>query len=76
MVIGVAPAEDENQSVIIASLQGNSYTVSEAIAKVMVSKTGEVITNIIKEGVALSCFLAMSGVKANKEEVVEKEFND
>lgn len=76
MVIGVAPTENENESAIIVSLRGNSHAVSGSIAKVMISKSGGVINGIIKEGVALSYVMAMAGVKADKEEVVEKEFND
>ncbi len=74
MVIGIAP-ENENESVIIASLQGRGRAVAEAVGKVMVSKTGEVLRTVIQEGVMLSCIMAASGVKADKEEVVEKEFN-
>lgn len=76
MVIGIAPTENENESVIIASLQGRGRAVAEAVGKVRVSKTGEVLRTVIQEGVMLSCIMAASGVKAGKEEVVEKEFNE
>ena len=76
MVIGIAPTENENESVIIASLQGRGRAVAEAVGKVMVSKTGEGLRTVIQEGVMLSCIMTASGVKADKEEVVEKEFNE
>ena len=76
MVIGIAPTENENQSVIIASLQGSDRAVAKAVGKVMVSKTGEVLRTVIQEGVILSCIMAASSAKADKEEVVEKEFNE
>lgn len=64
------------QEAITQKVNELGEAVRASKGSVMVSKTGEVLRTVIQEGVMLSCIMAASGVKADKEEVVEKEFNE
>ena len=69
LVIGLIEGEDE--STVIAALQGKTVMITDAIAKLASNNRNYAISKVLKESLALAAMYEVVGLHADKEEVEE-----
>lgn len=69
LVIGLIEGEDE--STVIAAMQGKTVMITDAIAKLVSNNSNYAISKVLKESLALTAMYKVLGIHADKEEVEE-----
>lgn len=69
LVIGLIEGEDESN--VIAAVQGEPVMITNAIAKLVSNNSDYAISKMLKEGLALADLYKTAGIHADKEEVQE-----
>ena len=69
LVIGLIEGEDE--STVIAAMQGKTVMITDAIAKLVSNNSNYAISKVLKESLALTVMYEVLGIHADKEEVEE-----
>ena len=69
LVIGLIEGEDE--STVIAAVQGKAVMITDAIAKLVSNNSDYAISKVLKEGLALTAMYEVLGIHADKEKVEE-----
>lgn len=69
LVIGLI--EEEDESTVIAAMQGKTVMITDAIAKLVSNNSNYAISKVLKESLALTVMYEVLGIHADKEEVEE-----
>lgn len=69
LVIGLIEGEDE--STVIAAMQGKTVMITDAIAKLVSNNSNYAISKVLKESLALTAMYEVLGIHTDKEEVEE-----
>lgn len=70
LVIGLIEGEDESS--VIAAVQGKPVMITDAIAKLVSNDSANAISKMLKEGLALAALYKIAGRHADKVEVEEE----
>ena len=73
LVIGLIDGEDESS--VIAAVQGKPVMITDAIAKLVSNDSANAISKMLKEGLALAALYKIAGHHADKVEVEEETNN-